>query len=136
MNFDALIPRRGTGSIKWDRCNDLDPYWVADMDFQSPECVLEAVRKRVEHGVFGYAHAHDGLNDALLNYLDRRHGAKVKEEEIVHLGGLVVALSLAVRGFVKEGEGVMICSPVYYPFLNVAKDAKAETIDVPGWKLR
>jgi len=131
MNFDTIIPRRGTGSIKWDRRPELDPFWVADMDFQSPECVLEAVRERVSHGVFGYANAHDGLNDALINYLSTKHGTAVKEEEIVHLGGLVVALSLAVRGFVKEGEAIMICSPVYYPFLHVSKDAGAETIDVP-----
>lgn len=131
MNFDTIIPRRGTGSIKWDRRPELDPYWVADMDFQSPECVIEAVRERASHGVFGYAHAHDGLNEALVNYLGTKHGTVVKEQEIVHLGGLVVALSLAVRGFVKEGESIMICSPVYYPFLHVAKDANAETIDVP-----
>lgn len=131
MNFDTIIPRRGTGSIKWDRRPELDPYWVADMDFQSPECVIEAVRERASHGVFGYAHAHDGLNEALVNYLATKHGTVVKEQEIVHLGGLVVALSLAVRGFVKEGESIMICSPVYYPFLHVAKDANAETIDVP-----
>lgn len=135
MNFDTIIPRKGSGSIKWDRRPELDPYWVADMDFQSPECVLEAVRERVSHGVFGYAMAHEGLNDALIHYLARQHGTAVKESEIVHLGGLVVALSLAVRGFVKEGESIMICSPVYYPFLNVAKDAKAETIDVPHVKV-
>lgn len=135
MNFDTIIARKGSGSIKWDRRPELDPYWVADMDFQSPECVLDAVQERVSHGVFGYAQAHEGLNDALISYLSTRHGTVVREEEVVHLGGLVVALSLAVRGFVKAGEAIMICSPVYYPFLHVAKDADADTIDVPHVKV-
>ena len=131
MSFDEIISRRGTGSIKWDRRPELDPFWVADMDFASPECVLDAVRERVSHGIFGYAHAHDGLNDALVSYMKSRHVADVAVEEIVHLGGLVVALSLVARAFTTPGDAVMTCSPVYPPFLGVSKDSQAETIAVP-----
>jgi cystathionine beta-lyase len=131
MNFDTIIPRRDTGSIKWDRRPELDPFWVADMDFVSPKCVLDAVQGRIDHGVFGYAHPHQGLNDALISYLNTRHNAKVNIEHIVHLGGLVVALSLITRAYVSAGEAVMTCTPVYPPFLGVAEDAKAETISVP-----
>lgn len=131
MNFDTIIPRRGTGSIKWDRRPELDPYWVADMDFTSPQCVLDAIQARVDHGVFGYAHAHQGLTDALTEYLAKRHNANINPDHLVHLGGLVVALSLVARTFVAEGEAVMTCTPVYPPFLGVAHDAHAETISVP-----
>ncbi len=131
MNFDTIIPRRGTGSIKWDRRPELDPFWVADMDFASPPCVLDAVQERIDHGVFGYAHAHDGLNEALTEYLTARHKAEVSIDHIIHLGGLVVALSLIARAFVSAGEAIMTCTPVYPPFLGVAHDAEAETIQVP-----
>ncbi|MFT5634372.1 MAG: cystathionine beta-lyase, partial [Rubritalea sp.] len=85
MNFDTIIPRHGTGSIKWDRRPELDPFWVADMDFVSPQCVLDAVQARVDHGVFGYANAHDGLTEALTHYLSTRHKATVNAEHIIHL---------------------------------------------------
>ena len=131
MNFDTIIPRRGTGSIKWDRRPELDPFWVADMDFASPECVLDAVRARIDHGIFGYANAHESLNDALIGYLASRHGVTSKPEHIVHLGGLVVALSLVARAYLNPGDALMTCTPVYPPFLGVAHDAQAETISVP-----
>ena len=131
MSFDTIIPRRDTGSIKWDRRPELDPYWVADMDFASPQCVLDAVQERINHGIFGYAHAHDGLNEAIIDYLSTRHNATVNADHLIHLGGLVVALSLIARAFVSPGEAVMTCTPVYPPFLGVAHDAQAETISVP-----
>jgi len=128
--FDTIIPRRGSGSIKWDRRPDLDPFWVADMDFASPPCIIEALQKRVEHGVFGYAQAHEGLEEAILDYLARSHRASVSKNDLVHLGGLVPALSLAARAFGNPGEEVMICTPVYYPFLHVGKDAQLKTIAI------
>ncbi len=131
MSFDTIIPRNGTGSIKWDRRPELDPFWVADMDFASPKCVLDAVQERINHGIFGYANAHDGLNEAITSYLESRHKATVSADHLIHLGGLVVALSLVARAFVSPGEAVMTCSPVYPPFLSVAHDAQAETISVP-----
>jgi len=131
MHFDTIIPRAGTGSIKWDRRPELDPFWVADMDFISPQCVLDAVQERVNHGVFGYAHAHEGLNEAIKDYFSARHRVKLSADHLVHLGGLVVALSLVARAFVGKGEAVMTCTPVYPPFLGVSHDAEAETISVP-----
>ena len=130
FDFDHLTQRRGSGSIKYDRRPGLDPFWVADMDFISAPCILEALQRRVEHGVFGYAQAHDGLNEAILMYLLERRGVTVPLEHIVHLGGLVPALSLAARGFCKAGEEVMTCAPVYPPFLGVHHDAMAGLITV------
>jgi cystathionine beta-lyase len=124
FDFDTQIVRRGTGCIKFDRRPELDPFWVADMDFISAPPILEALHQRVNHGVFGYAQAHAGLNDALLAYLEERRGATVPLEHVVHLGGLVPALSLAVRAFCAPGDAVMTCTPVYPPFIGVHHDAQ------------
>jgi len=129
-DFDTPIPRRGTGCIKFDRRPELDPFWVADMDFASPPEILEALHRRIDHGIFGYPQAHPGLNEILLEHLLKRHGVEATLEEIVHLGGLVPALSLAGRAFCGAGEAVMTCTPVYPPFINVHRDAGAELITV------
>ena len=131
VDFDQIIPRRGTGSIKWDRFPTLDPFWVADMDFMSPPAVLDVLKERIAHGVMGYAHAHDGLVEAIGEYMQSRHGLAIEEKELVHLGGLVPALSLAARAFGKPGDAVMTCTPIYPPFLGIHNDAEMEVIAVP-----
>ncbi|HCS55095.1 PatB family C-S lyase [Rubinisphaera sp.] len=131
FDFHQLPERRGTGSIKWERYPDYIPYWVADMDFASPDCVVEAMQHRVEHGVFGYAHPHRGLIETVLDYLSRADGVQVSDKSLVHLPGMVPALSQACRAFCQPGDQVMINSPVYYPFFKVAADAGASVIDIP-----
>ena len=131
MSFDQNIERRGTGSIKWDLRPELDPFWVADMDFQSPPDVIDALKSRVSHGVFGYAIPHDGLKEAVSNYLSTRHNFETDEKNIVHLGGLVPALSLAARAFGEKGDELVTCTPVYPPFLHVAHDGGLDTVKVP-----
>jgi len=123
FDFDQPITRRGTGCIKYDRRPELDPFWVADMDFASAPAILEALRQRVDHGVFGYAQAHQGLNEAILDYLRTRRNASVPIDHLVHLGGLVPALSLAARACCQPGEAVLTCTPVYPPFLGIHRDA-------------
>lgn len=130
FDFDTLIPRRGTGCIKYDRRPELDPFWVADMDFVSPPEILQALHQRVDHGIFGYAQAHESLNETILAYLKHRRGADVSIDQVLHLGGLVPALSLAARAFCKPGESLMTCTPVYPPFLGVHHDAQAKLITV------
>ncbi|MCX6876714.1 MAG: PatB family C-S lyase [Verrucomicrobia bacterium] len=130
FDFDTPITRRGTGSIKFDRRPELEPFWVADMDFASAPEILEALHRRVEHGVFGYAQAHEGLNAAVLDYLRTRRSAEVPLEQIIHLGGLVPALSLAARACCGPGEAVLTCTPVYPPFLNVHHDARVALVTV------
>ncbi|BDS08662.1 aspartate aminotransferase [Oceaniferula spumae] len=130
-DFDRIIPRRGTGSLKWDKFPELDPFWVADMDFTSPPEVLEALQERVSHGVLGYAKPHQGLMDALLDYMQQRHGLSVDEDEIVHLGGLVCALSMIARAIGKPGGQIMTCTPIYPPFLGVHHDADKKCLTVP-----
>lgn len=127
-DFETVIARQGTGCIKFDRKPELDPFWVADMDFVSAPPILEALHKRIDHGVFGYPQAHEGLVDAVITYLRQRHATEVREEEIVHLGGLVPAKSLAARAFARPGEALMTATPVYPPFLGVHHDGGLELI--------
>lgn len=128
--FDTIIPRQSTGCIKFDRRPELDPFWVADMDFPSCPEILDALHRRVDHGIFGYAQAHEGLGEAIDAYLRARHGGPQPAEHLIHLGGLVPALSLAARAFCAPGEAVMTCTPVYPPFLNVHHDARARLIAI------
>lgn len=130
FDFDTPVERRSTGCIKYDRRPDLDPFWVADMDFRSAPVILEALHRRVDHGVFGYAQPHAGLVDAVTDYLRDRRGVDVPASQIVHLGGLVPALSLAARAFCASGEALMTCTPVYPPFLGVHQDARVELVTV------
>jgi len=130
-DFETVIERRGTGCIKYDRRPDLDPFWVADMDFASAPEILEALHRRVDHGVFGYAQPHAGLVESVHAYLEKYHESRVPEESIIHLGGLVPALSLACRAFANPGDAVLTCTPVYPPFLEVHQDAGLELQTVP-----
>ncbi len=130
FDFDSHIERRQTGSIKFDRRPELDPFWIADMDFAAAPAIIDALHRRVHHGIFGYAQPHEGLNDAILTYLLERRGAQVPIDHLVHLGGVVPALSLAARAFCQPGDAVMTCTPVYPPFLSVHHDAKATLIAV------
>ena len=129
-DFDAPIVRRGTGCIKYDRRPELDPFWVADMDFASAPEILATLHARVDHGVFGYAQPHEGLHQAIELYLAAQRGVRVPREQIVHLGGLVPALSLAGRAFCQAGEALMTCTPVYPPFIGVHHDGPAALITV------
>ena len=130
FDFDTPIHRRGTGCIKYDRRPELDPFWVADMDFVSAPVIQKALHDRIDHGVFGYPQAHEGLNRAVVSYLQDRRQATVPLDHIVHLGGLVPALSLSARAFCETGEAVMTCTPVYPPFISVHHDAHAVLITV------
>lgn len=131
FDFDTVIARKGSGCIKYDRKPELDPFWVADMDFVSAPAIVKALHDRVDHGVFGYAQAHAGVVDAIRGYLETCRKVSLNEDHLIHLGGLVPALSLAARAFCAGGEELMTCTPVYPPFLGVHNDAdaKLQTVD-------
>ena len=124
-DFSACPDRRGTGSLKWQRYagRDILPMWVADMDFSSPPEVVEALRERVDHGVFGYTVPPESTVEAAIRYLREHHGADVAPEQIVWFPGMVPALNVACRAFVKPGEDVLACTPVYPPFLSAPEFA-------------
>lgn len=133
FDFDTVIDRRQTGSMKWARYEgrDILPLWVADMDFKAPPCVLEAVQNRLEHGVLGYSQPHPGLNQTVLEYLKRQHQIEAEDNWIHWLPGLVPAKSMACRAVGSSTDAVIIQTPVYPPFFHVHKDSGKRLISVP-----
>ncbi len=133
FDFDHAPDRAGTGSLKWDRYRgrDIIPLWVADMDFASPPAVVDALRARAEHRVFGYTVPYDEVVSEVLAYLRRRHGVEVQPSWLVWLPGLVPALNLLCRAFGTAGDAVMTCTPVYPPFLSAPVFQERKRIAVP-----
>ena len=127
-DFDTVIQRRNTNSLKYDfaveygRPADVLPLWVADMDFRAPEPVLEALRRTVDHGIFGYTEVKPDYYDAVSGWFSRRFGWQARPEWLVKTPGVVFALAMAVRALTQPGDGVLIQPPVYYPFFNVVRD--------------
>ena len=118
-NFDELIGRRNTASSKWTKyANDVLPMWVADMDFRSPEPVIKALTERVSHGIFGYEGATPALYDVICERMQRLYNWKVTPEEILFLPGLVSGFNLMARATGQPGDGVVMLTPVYHPFLS------------------
>ncbi len=120
--FDAAPDRRHTDSVKWGRYagRDVLPLWVADMDFAAPPAVVEALRRRVEHGVFGYPQPWPSLTESVLAYIKDRYEWSIEPEWLVWLPGLVTGLNLACRAV--EG-GVLTATPIYPPFLSAPVDS-------------
>jgi cystathionine beta-lyase len=123
-DFDRVIDRRGTGSLKWDFGQRLTgrsgllPLWVADMDFEAPPEIVEALRARVEHGIFGYTLEPDSWFDAAAGWLRHRHGWEVRREWMLPSPGVIPAMVFAVLGLTEPGDGIVIQPPVYYPFAH------------------
>ena len=134
FDFDRVLDRRGTASLKWDTGPAADsprgvlPAWVADMDFPAPEAVREAVRARAEHGVFGYTVRTAGYDRAVVDWMARRFGWAIEPGWIVSVPGVVPAVSLAVQAFSEPGDRVVIQSPVYHPFSEAIEQNGREVV--------
>lgn len=117
-DFDQLIPRRGTNSVKWDEepAADILPMWVADMDFRTAPCVVEALRRRVEHGVYGYATVPESYYGAVTSWFSRRHGWAPGADWILPVTGVIPALSAILRALTRPGDRVLVLTPVYNHF--------------------
>ena len=116
--FDTPVDRRGTHSLKWDvRDNEL-PMWVADMDFKTAPAIIEALQKRVEHGVFGYSIIPDEWNEAYCEWWENRHHFHIEKDWLIFSTGVVPILSSVVRKLTTPGENVLIQTPVYNIFFN------------------
>lgn len=126
-DFDRVINRRNTRSYKWDQAQklfgdkDVLPLWVADMDFESPPAVKEALLRRVQEGIYGYSVPSESYKQAITGWYSRRHDWEIKPEWITDSPGIVTSLSLSVELFSKPGDAVILQSPVYYPFYDVIK---------------
>jgi len=121
-DFDKVIDRCGTESLKWVyprkvlKVDDALPMWVADMDFEAPPAVIEALRRRVDHGVFGYPLVPPSFYEAAIGWLGRRHGWEVEKKWMIMTPGIVPALNYCVRAFTRPGDPVIVQTPVYHPF--------------------
>lgn len=129
-NFDQLVDRRGTDSGKWQWYgDDVLPLWVADMDFVSPQPVLDALQERINHGVFGYGSMPTELSNIICKRMEQRYNWPVSPKEIVYLPGLVCGLNAVCRATGEPGSSVLVQTPVYPPFLS-APGNHAQTLDV------
>ncbi len=146
FDFDQEIDRRGTNCTKWEFINDGDTYifgdhadpkhgrdrllpmWVADMDFRCPPAVVEALTERGRQGIFGYSEPCDSYYEAVMGWIDRRHGWQIERDWIVITPGVVPAIKVLIQSFVKPGEKVLIQRPVYYPFFDAIRDNGAEIV--------
>lgn len=137
FDFDRIIDRRGTNSYKWDQSQalfgdpDILPLWVADMDFQSPPEVVEALAERAAHGVYGYTIRPQSYFDAIMNWLEKRHGWRVPQEWLATCPGVVTALSLLIQTLTEPGDKILIQTPVYYPFFDVVQLNERTLVENP-----
>lgn len=130
-NFDELIERRGTGCVKWDESlNDVIPLWVADMDFAVAPAILEAIRQRAKHPVFGYTFVQDDYYESVISWFNRRHGWTIQREWMLYTTGVVPAMSCVIKALTMPGEKVLILSPDYNCFFFLP----SATTVVRSWK--
>lgn len=119
-NFDEPIDRRDTNSYKWDSLDmeHVIPLWVADMDFKTAPCIIEALKKRVEHGVFGYTKVPDAYYQATIDWFSRRHNWDFTPSDIIYTSGVVPAISAIIKALTNPGDKVIIQTPVYNCFFS------------------
>lgn len=136
-DFDTVLNRQGTGSVKWDfadqffKIKGILPMWVADMDFKSPAPVIEALKKVADHGIFGYTGVPDSYYEAVIGWMKRRHQWDIQKDWMVLTTGVVPAIRLLVKAFTRPGDQVVVQTPVYYPFFDAIKDNGCEILDNP-----
>jgi cystathionine beta-lyase len=131
-NFEQLIDRRSSHSTKWDKYagRDILPFWIADMDFAVPDFILDALRERLEHPIIGYTKPPASITEAFQGWLQHHFQWSIPEEWIVWLPGVVPGMNMAAR-CLQAHQQLMIPTPVYYPFLEMAENAKLSDVRVP-----
>ena len=119
-DFDTIIPRRGTNSYKWDTpaAEGALPMWVADMDFRTAPAIIEALQRRVAHGIFGYTHVPDAYYEAVTGWFARRHGWSIDPTWIIYTSGVVPAVSAIIKAMTRPGDKVIVQTPAYNCFYS------------------
>ena len=136
-NFDKIVDRKGTDCLKYDfavergKPEGVLPLWVADMDFQTAPAVIEQIEKTAAHGIFGYTDTKDDYYRAVAGWYEKHFGWRPEKEWLVKTPGIVFALAAAVRAYTKEGDGVLLQQPVYYPFSEVIRDNDRRIVNSP-----
>jgi cysteine-S-conjugate beta-lyase len=137
QNFDEIINRENTNSYKYDLrkkifgSEDLLPMWVADTDFKVPDFILQALKKRLDHGILGYTIIDDAYYNSIIYWLKEQHGWNVKKEHIKYSPGVVPSLYSSVLALTKPGDKIIVQTPVYYPFFSAVKETGRELVINP-----
>ena len=136
-NFNEIIKREETNCIKYDarewyfKTNDVLPLWVADMDFKTPDFIVDAIKKRAEHEIYGYTFRPESYYQAIIDWMKKRHNWEIKKEWISFSPGVVAGLTFAIETFSKPGDEVVVQPPVYFPFFDCVKGTKRKMIENP-----
>ena len=136
-NFDEIIERRGTDCFKWDALEsmygrgDVTPMWVADMDFRSPDFVMEAIRRRCDHEVLGYTMPSEAYWQAVTSWLDRHYNIQATRKELHFIPGIVAGIAYTLLCLTQPGDKVLVTTPVYPPFLNLPRESERELVCSP-----
>lgn len=130
-NFDEIIPRRGTNSIKWDSVADANvlPMWVADMDFKTSPEIIKALSKKAEQGMFGYSFTPQELYNAIINWWEGSHQISLKKEWLLPVPGMIPVLSAIVRAYLIKGDHIIVQSPVYNHFFTLIENCECKAIE-------
>ena len=134
LDFDKVYNRRNTKSLKYDfakirnKPEDVLPLWVADMDFKTSSYVEDALAELARHGIFGYSEVEKPYFEAIKGWMKKHHNWEPEEDWLIKTPGIVFALAMAVKAYTSEGDGVLIMTPVYYPFFEVIEDNKRRVI--------
>lgn len=137
-DFDRITPRRGTNAYKWDARppfgeggDDIIPLWVADMDFQVAPCITDVLRRRVDHGIFGYTQVPDSYYEAVIRWFGTRHGWKIERDWILYTSGVIPALSAVIKALTVPGDKVILQTPVYNCFFSSVRNNGCQMADSP-----
>ncbi|MFV0637218.1 MalY/PatB family protein [Mitsuokella sp.] len=137
VNFDEIIDRRGTSCLKYDFAVErgypqgILPFWVADMDFRTPQPVIDELTRRVQHGIFGYTDPKESYKEVIVNWMTEHHSWTPSTKALTITPGVVFALAVAIRCFTKPGEAVLLQQPVYYPFTEMIRQNGRELVNSP-----
>ena len=121
-NFDEIIDRRHTGSVKWHYSDDTIPLWVADMDFKAAQPILKAIEQVAQHGILGYTKPTEALYESIIKWHDSRYGLQLDKQNILFSPGVLPSLALMMKVFTEAGDAVLINDPIYTPFMTKVLD--------------
>ncbi len=122
-DFDQVIDRRSSNSLKWAKCDpDIVAMDLGDMEFKAPQPVIEAIKKRVEHGIYGYAQRPESYYRAIMEWIYQRHDWEIERDWLIYTPGVLIALAVALRTFSRPGDKIIVQSPVYHLFFNIIRN--------------
>jgi cystathionine beta-lyase len=136
-NFDEIIPREGTDCVKYDLremffgTGDVIPMWVADMDFRTPDFIVDAIKSRLDHEILGYTTRGESFNDSIVGWMKKRHNWEIQKEWISFSPGVVPAVNMIVLAFTEPGDKIIVQPPVYFPFFMAIQNNGRTKVENP-----